>query len=204
MLVLASSSPRRSELLQEWGYEFKVVYAPVAEELEEGISPEEGVKELARRKALSGFEVWQSQERLSQDLILGADTIVVLDNKILGKPTDEKDAERMLQALSGKTHQVMTGIALVSRSENGDVCIETDLAVTIVSFRQLNSREIQAYVATGEPMDKAAAYAIQGGAEEFATRVNGSLTNVIGLPMELLAAKLEARGVFPTGEEKVK
>lgn len=196
--MLASSSPRRSELLQEWGYEFELVHAPVSEELEEGVFPEEGVQELARRKALSGIEAWESQEGSGDHLILGADTIVVLNDIILGKPTDEEDAEAMLKALSGRTHKVMTAIALVSRSEE-DLRIETDVEITSVSFRDLNLQEIADYIATGEPMDKAAAYAIQGGAGEFALEVNGSMTNVIGLPMELLAAKLEERKIFPKG-----
>jgi septum formation protein len=198
MLILASSSPRRIELLREWGYEFKLVYAPVSEELEEGILPEEGVQELAERKALSGFETWQKQEGLAEDLILGADTIVVLEERILGKPADEEDAEAMLRALSGKTHKVMTAIALVSKGEGQDFRIETDMEITIVSFRELSNREIRDYITTGEPMDKAAAYGIQGGAGKFVRKVSGSLTNVIGLPMELLSAKLEVREVFPT------
>jgi septum formation protein len=199
MLILASSSPRRVELLREWGYEFKLVYAPVSEELAEGILPLEGVQELAKRKALSGLDTWQKQEGLTEDLILGADTIVVLEERILGKPVDEEDAEAMLRALSGKTHKVMTAIALVSRCGDQDLRMETDVEVTTVSFRELSNREIRDYVLTGESMDKAAAYGIQGGAKKFVHQVNGSLTNVIGLPRELLATKLKARKVFPLG-----
>lgn len=197
MLVLASSSPRRSELLREWGYEFKIIQAPVSEDLLEGVLPEVGVQDLAKRKALSGYDVWKSQGGCADDLLLGADTIVVLEDKILGKPTDAQDAMSMLESLSGKTHRVMTAIALVSKNDNHDLSIETDVDITTVSFRELSRREIQDYIATGEPMDKAAAYAIQGGAREFASEVNGSLTNVIGLPMELLAKRLEERGITP-------
>lgn len=199
MLVLSSASPRRSELLQEWGYVFTVVQAPVIEDLDEGVLPEEAVQDLARRKALSGYAAWKRQGGAEQDLILGADTIVVLENRILGKPINEEDALQMLTALSGKTHQVMTAITLVNKDKDHVLQVETDFAITTVTFRDVNSREIADYIATGEPMDKAAAYVIQGGAGEFVTEVDGSLTNVIGLPMELLAAKLSARGVFPRG-----
>jgi septum formation protein len=197
MLVLASTSPRRRELLQEWGYTFKLVHAPVSEELPDGILPEAGVQILARRKALSGFKVWQQQSSSTQDVILGADTIVVLENRILGKPADQKDAEKMLRALSGKTHRVMTAIALAGKGADQELWVETDVEITTVSFRELHSQEILAYIATGEPMDKAAAYGIQGEAGKFAADVRGSVTNVIGLPMELLTAKLEKKGVFP-------
>jgi len=197
VLVLASSSPRRSELLQAWGYSFKLIYAPVSEDLPAAIRPEAGVQELARRKAWAGYEAWQGRNGSAHDLILGADTIVVLDNKILGKPADQKDAEEMLKALSSKTHQVMTAIALVGTNANEGISIETGLDITTVTFRQLAVQEILDYIATGEPMDKAAAYGIQGGAGKFVSDVNGSLTNVIGLPMELLTARLSERGIFP-------
>ncbi|RNC29948.1 MAG: Maf-like protein YhdE [Candidatus Dichloromethanomonas elyunquensis] len=198
MLVLASSSPRRKELLQEWGYEFGSVNAPVSEELEEGIVPETGVQELARRKAFAGYEAWRNQDGSIYDMILSADTIVVLDQQIFGKPFDNADAERMLRGLSGKTHKVMTGIALAGLDHRRSIAVKTYVEVTIVSFRNLDSQEILNYIASGEPMDKAAAYGIQGEAGKFAAEVKGSYTNVIGLPMELLSAKLKERGIFPT------
>lgn len=197
MLVLASSSPRRRELLQEWGYDFKLVSTSVSEELEEGIPPAEGVQLLAKRKALSGLELWRETEGSDCDLILGADTIVVIDDMILGKPVDKDDAKKMLRTLSGRVHKVMTGIALVSISVTQSLSIDTGVEISTVSFRDLSILEIEEYIATGEPMDKAAAYAIQGGAEEFVIAVSGSLTNVIGLPKELLTAKLEQKGFFP-------
>ncbi|MGI6451338.1 MAG: Maf family protein [Desulfitobacteriia bacterium] len=201
MLVLASSSPRRSELLREWGYEFSLVSAPVSEELDEEILPEEAVQDLARRKALAGYQVRQKQKGIGRDLILGADTIVVLKDRILGKPRDAEDAEQMLKSLSGKTHQVMTAIALAKGETEKDLNIETAVDITAVTFRDLSLREIRDYIATGEPMDKAAAYAIQGKAGDFAVSIKGSLTNVIGLPMELLTAKLKERGVFPAPQK---
>lgn len=199
MLILASASPRRSDLLRKWGYQFKLVKAPIEENLPEGVIAEIGVQELAKRKALSGFEAWKSMKEAGNDLILSADTIVVLENGIiLGKPEDEEEAEKMLNVLSGKTHRVMTAIALASAdgTEKG-LWVETDVAVTTVSFRELNTQEIKEYIATGEPMDKAAAYGIQGEAGKFVAEIKGSMTNVIGLPMELLTIKLNQRGIYP-------
>lgn len=197
MLVLASASPRRSALLQEWGFDFCRVHAPVAEDLPAGIIPEKGVRELAGRKAFAGYEVWKSGNDPAGDIVLGADTMVVLDRMILGKPRDERDAEKMLLALSGKTHRVMTAIALAGLDNSRNLQIETDVEMTTVSFRNLSRREILDYIASGEPMDKAAAYGIQGEAGKFAIDVQGSFTNVIGLPMELLTRKLKERGIFP-------
>ncbi|NLP43953.1 MAG: septum formation inhibitor Maf [Peptococcaceae bacterium] len=196
MLVLASASPRRRELLRQWGYEFELVNAPVSEDLAEDLSPEEAVQALARRKALTGYKVWNDKGGSPQDLVLAADTIVVLGEKILGKPSDEEDAYTMLKALSGQTHQVMTGIALATEIEN-KVQIESAVDVTTVTFRKINEQEIREYIASGEPMDKAAAYAIQGEGGKFVSGLQGSATNVIGLPMELLVARLEQKGVFP-------
>lgn len=199
MLVLASSSPRRRQLLEEWGYRFQLVESPVSEELPAGIPPEEGVQELARHKARSGFESWTRIFPKAMDTVLGADTIVVLGDRILGKPADEEEAAEMLAALSGRTHRVMTGIALAFKEDEEDKScrIDTGVEITTVVFREITRQEIEDYIATGEPMDKAAAYGIQGEAGKFVSRVEGSLTNVIGLPMELLAEKLKARGIFP-------
>ncbi len=197
MLVLASSSPRRSELLQEWGYKFAHVEAPICEELAAGMRPETAVRGLASQKALAGLKAWQLIKGLSEDLILGADTIVVLHNRIMGKPKDAAEAEEMLQALSGHTHRVMTAIALAEHHPQKNASVWTGLEITAVTFTKLDIRENLDYIATGEPMDKAAAYGIQGEAKKFASEINGSLTNVIGLPMELLAAKLKERGIYP-------
>jgi len=196
MLVLASSSPRRSELLRQWGYRFELVYAPISESLTEGVSPIDGVRNLAERKALSGYQAWKSNGGSPQDLILAADTIVVLGERILGKPGDEKEAFEMLKALSGQTHRVMTGIALATEIDKR-VQIDSAVDVTTVTFREISDQEILDYIASGEPMDKAAAYAIQGEGGKFVIGVQGSVTNVIGLPMELLTDKLSQKGVFP-------
>jgi len=194
MLVLASSSPRRAILLREGGYVFETVKASVSEELVEGIPPKIGVKQLAERKAKAGLTHWIELGGNAQDVVLGADTMVVLDSCILGKPVSEADAEEMLHRLSGRTHSVLTGVALIS----GDGNLVADVVETIVHFRHLGVDEIKAYVASGEPMDKAGAYGIQGGAKRFVTSLQGSLTNVIGLPMEYLSEQLRTWGIEQT------
>lgn len=198
MLVLASSSPRRSELLQEWGYEFVVVQPSVTEEFSPTNLPEDVVRGLAKRKALVGLELWRCQRGLEDDILLSADTIVVLNERIFGKPASEEDAREMLRTLSGRTHKVMTAMALVAVGrDNQNLSIETSLDITTVSFRDISDQEIWDYIATGEPMDKAAGYGIQGQAGKFVAWIEGSLTNVIGLPMELLSVKLQEKNIYP-------
>ena len=194
MLVLASSSPRRATLLREGGYPYAVVNASVTEELPEGILPAAGARQLAIRKAEAGLTRWLEQGGNSQDVVLGADTMVVLDDQILGKPATTIEAETMLTRLSGRTHLVLTGVALISGSGR----LKAEVVKTIVQFHQLGSDEIKAYVAGGEPMDKAGAYGIQGEAGRFVASFQGSLTNVIGLPMEYLSEQLKAWGIEQT------
>jgi septum formation protein len=194
MLVLASSSPRRAMLLREGGYTFETVKAPVLEELPEGLDPKAGVKELAVRKAQAGLTQWLDQGGNLQDVILGADTMVVLDARILGKPETPAEAEEMLQSLSGRTHVVLTGVALISGSGR----LVSDVVETVVRFQELGVQDIKSYVASGEPMDKAGAYGIQGEAGKFVESFEGSLTNVIGLPMEYLSDYLRAWGIEQT------
>jgi septum formation protein len=180
MLVLASQSPRRQELLRNAGVEFMVQAADVNEELWPNEGPEAYVKRLAREKALA---VWQQRtgDRRSGDLVLGADTTVIVDHHILAKPADAEDAKRMLRLLSGRTHEVMTGVCLIGEGLE-DVRIET----TQVTFDELNASDIEMYVAHGEPMDKAGAYAIQGMASRWIPRIEGCYFNVVGLPMPLV------------------
>lgn len=192
MLVLASASPRRALLLEEGGYNFVTVKADVSEELPQGIRPEDGVKALALRKALAGLDAWLAAGGSPEDVILGADTIVALDTQILGKPTDEVDAEKMLLQLSGRQHEVYTGVALVTGTGRQQ---ENHAIQTNVYFRPIAREDIRAYIATGEPMDKAGAYAIQGGAGQFVDHFEGSLSNVIGLPMEYVSEQLKAWGI---------
>jgi len=174
MLILASQSPRRSELLQQAGIQFISRPTNVDETVLAGESPESYVKRVAEEKATA-------VDAGPADIVLGADTVVVIDGQILGKPRDESDALRMLEALAGREHTVLTGICLRRSTET-----ILDVAETRVWFLQLTQRELQEYVATGEPMDKAGAYAIQGLASKFIRQIEGSYTNVVGLPIELV------------------
>ena len=194
MLVLASSSPRRAMLLDEGGYTCTVVKASVSEVLPEGMPPETGVRQLAVRKAKAGLTHWLELGGDKLDVVLGSDTMVVLDYQILGKPETPVEAEEMLQRLSGRTHVVLTGVALM----DGSGRLVVDAVETVVRFYELDADEIKAYVASGEPMDKAGAYGIQGEAGRFVASIQGSLTNVIGLPMEYLTEQLKAWGIEQT------
>ena len=178
-VILASGSPRRRELLMEMGIEFEID-VPDVDETVSGM-PENMVKELAERKGRA------VAEKRSEGLIVAADTLVALDGRALGKPTDDGDAKRMLRLLSGRTHDVFTGVCVIDAA-TGKIMV--DAAGTGVRFREISEEEIEAYVATGEPRDKAGAYAIQGGAGAFVEGYEGSRTNVIGLPVELLGDML--------------
>lgn len=170
-LVLASQSPRRSELLTVAGIPFTVRVRPVEEIRAPGEAPDAYVRRLAKAKADAS---WEDRE----EIVLGADTVVVLDQEVLEKPRDADDARRMLNLLSGREHQVITGICL--RHPRG---YEVDAVSTSVRFLPLSPQEIDAYVASREPMDKAGAYAIQGLASKFVDRIDGCFFNVVGLPV---------------------
>ena len=179
MLILASASPRRAELLRSAGIPFLARPAAGVDETPlEGESPEACAVRLAEAKA-------RAVNAGAGEIVLGADTIVVVDGLILGKPTDDTDAARMLEALSGRRHQVITGICLRADAET-----VRDFAVTEVWFAPLSARDIANYVATGEPHDKAGGYAIQGVASRFIERIEGNYQNVVGLPVELVWRKL--------------
>jgi septum formation protein len=185
-LVLASASPRRSQLMQEIGLKFDVIPSQVAEG---GISagrPEELVMLLAHAKAAD------VAKRLKAGIVIGADTIVVADGQVLGKPVDSADAAKMLRALSGREHQVYSGVALIDAGSGRSL---TDYEVTAVRFRQLSEASIERYVATGEPMDKAGAYAIQGLGSLLVTGIRGDYNCVVGLPLGKLAIMLSEFGV---------
>jgi len=186
MLILASASPRRRELLGSLDVPFEVDPAEADETLPDGMEPREAAALLARRKA---HEV---ALRRPEDWVLGADTIVVLGQEIMGKPADEADAVRMLRALSGREHLVITGVCLLNRDRGIERC---DAVETKVRFRELSEAEITGYVQTGEPMDKAGAYAIQGGAAGFVEAVEGSYSNVVGLPLERVGELLREEGL---------
>jgi septum formation protein len=173
-LILASRSPRRAELLKAAGFAFTVRVADIDETPRKDESPPDYVLRLAHEKA-------HAVPRAADEVILAADTTVVLNSEILGKPTDHADATRMLTALAGRRHEVITGICLLHNNH-----VITDLATTAVWFAPLTPEEIAEYVASGEPMDKAGAYAIQGLASRFVQRIDGEYSNVVGLPVSLV------------------
>ena len=187
MLVLASASPRRRELLAQAGFAFNVRPAQVPEDPRAGEDPIAYVTRLAREKAEAVLREISFEESAPSQVVLGADTTVTLDNHILGKPADASDAARMLRLLSGRTHLVMTGVAVVT-----PLSAEVAAEVTAVRFLTLSDREIEDYIATGEPMDKAGAYAIQGRAARWIPRIEGCYFNVVGLPLALVASMLES------------
>jgi septum formation protein len=188
MLILASASPRRRELLTQAGFTFQVHPAHISEDLKQGEDPIAYVVRLAREKAQTVFaELSASSGSADNIVVLGADTTVTFDNHILGKPEDFADAARMLRLLSGRTHRVITGVAVVT-AERTEVAAE----VTGVTFLTLSDEEIGAYIATDEPMDKAGAYAIQGRAARWIPRIQGDYSNVVGLPLALVATMLES------------
>jgi septum formation protein len=181
MIVLASASPRRQELLRNAGIRFTVKPADIDEASMAGESPRVCAERLAREKALAVFR------NEPQSYVLGADTIVVVDDAMLGKPRDAEDAARMLRLLSGRTHVVITGVCLVgpgTRGQgSGDSNAQTTSESTLVAMCEISDEEIWDYVATGEPMDKAGAYAIQGIASRWIPRIEGDYGNVVGLPV---------------------
>jgi septum formation protein len=186
-LILASASPRRRELLTQAGYVFEVRPAHVNEDLQPGEDAIAYVVRLAREKALAVLAQMSSEGPAPpQVVVLGADTTVTLDNHILAKPEDAADAARMLRMLSGRTHRVITGVAIATAKG-----VEVAAEVTGVQFRTMSEEEIAAYVASGEPMDKAGAYGIQGLAAKWIPRVEGCYFNVVGLPLALVATMLE-------------
>ncbi|HLV87266.1 MAG TPA: Maf family protein [Candidatus Sulfotelmatobacter sp.] len=216
MLVLASASPRRQELLRNAGISFVVQPADVDESALAGESARECAERLAREKAL---KVWRERPG---DQVLGADTIVVVDGRLLGKPVDAADAARMLRMLSGRVHEVITGVCLVAgvaggqwsggretrprgqfhdsgaeirgrETKNCEIRIASE--TTLVTMTAISESEIKTYVATGEPMDKAGAYAIQGMASRWIPRIEGDYSNVVGLPVALVYRMLRGTPV---------
>jgi septum formation protein len=178
-LLLASASPRRAELLHAAGFEFDVLPAHVDESIHPGETAERYVRRIAAAKA--GAVLDAAGDRV----VLAADTTVAIDGHILGKPVDEGDAARMLRLLSGRRHQVLTAVTLARRER-----LLTQVAVTDVDVAPLSDEEIAWYIASGEPFDKAGAYAVQGLAGRFVVRIDGSYSNVVGLPVALVYAML--------------
>lgn len=177
-IILASGSPRRRELLSQIGIDFKVIVSDVDETIEDGTLPQDAVKMLSLKKAEAVY-VEQKDKSLP---IIAADTVVVLGEKILGKPVDEEDAEKMLADLSGKVHKVMTGVTIIKNHERISFVTESD-----VKFYTLTQEDIQKYIKTGEPMDKAGAYGIQGRGAVLVEWIHGDYFNIVGLPIAQVA-----------------
>jgi septum formation protein len=205
-LILASSSPRRQELLREIGIPFQAHAANINEDQSAGETPIAYALRLAREKAQA------IAAQYPQSYVLGADTIVVIDGEVLGKPVDHADAARILRRLSGRSHEVTTAVSLIAPSTISHstapsrtiapftvaqgTLAETRASTTKVYFREIAEAEIQEYVAGGEPMDKAGAYAIQGGASRWTDRIEGEFSNVVGLPLSLVTEMLKIAGLM--------
>lgn len=177
-ILLASKSPRRAEILTAVGWEFEAIAADIDETRLAGEAAVSHVERLARTKAET------IAKKFTERLVIGADTIVVIDGEILGQPRDDLDARRMLQMLQGKWHDVLTGVALVRAGETAQVLV--DHATTRVLFAEMSAKEIDWYISTGEPKGKAGAYGIQGSAALFIKEIQGEYFNVVGLPVRLV------------------
>jgi septum formation protein len=191
-IVLASGSPRRLELLTNLGLNFEVIASQVEETVPPGITPEELVRTLAGEKA---HDVLKRLSKEQDTVVIGADTMVVLDGELIGKPEDEEDAKRMLRRLSARTHTVFTGVVVLKQQKHDDLKTFEHVESSLVTFRKLDETEITAYVATREPLDKAGAYALQGVGAALVARVEGCYTNIIGLPVPNIVSMLRQAGV---------
>lgn len=186
-VILASKSPRRKELLEQIGLSFEVLVSDSDENLDIDI-PEEFVKELSRIKSKAVMDLMDGIDE--NTLIIGADTIVVYDGKILGKPKDEEDAFCMLKMLSDNEHEVITGVTLLSK-KNGKIDMDTFFEKTKVFTYKMSDSEIKEYIATKEPMDKAGSYGIQGIGGKFIKKIDGDYNNVVGLPVSRIYQKIK-------------
>ena len=186
MLILASASPRRQELLRNAGIPFTVQASNIREAVHDGEAPKACAERLAREKAI---DVARNRP---DDMVLGADTIVVVDGDVLGKPASAPDAVRMLKRLAGRSHQVITGVCLISAGGIQEVGSES----TLVAMSAVSESDIQSYVESGEPMDKAGAYAIQGIASRWISRIEGDYFNVVGLPVALVWRMLRGKAAL--------
>lgn len=197
-VILASGSPRRRNLLTTLGIKFEVMTSDVDETIIGDPSPRKYVTELSVKKAeavLERLALSMDPSRSEKILVLAADTVVAMDSHILGKPQDKADAKDMLERLSGRSHKVFTGVAVIAVETDGSKSIQTDLDVSDVYFRSLSPKEISAYIQTGEPMDVAGSYALQGIASCFVERISGCVTNIIGLPVPKVVSLLRSNGL---------
>lgn len=193
-LFLASTSPRRQELIQRLGLPVEVVTNKAEEIIDPSWTPNEAVEQLSKVKARVAYELKMQQTPNLEGILIGADTIVVLDNLILGKPTNEAHAKEMLTALQGRAHRVITGVTLIHLT-NGEE--RTFHQQTKVWMKALNENELDMYIATGEPMDKAGSYGIQGMGALFIEKIEGDYYSVMGLPLNLIYQQLLVIGVNP-------
>ena len=180
-IILASKSPRRKEILETMGVEFEIDVADVDESVDESLSPLEAVCEISKRKAEA-----VSQRHTEEKIIISADTVVVIDGRIIGKPKDKEDAFNILKGLSGKTHEVYTGFTIFGNGKS-----KTDYEVTKVHFKELCDEDIKRYIETGEPMDKAGAYGIQQKGNLFVEYIHGDYYNVVGFPISKICVTIK-------------
>ncbi len=192
-LILASESPRRRQLLEEVGFQLTVHPTKISENLEKNLKIDDQIIDLARRKARAAISELKKDDKFQNRpaLILAADTMVIHSDTPLGKPRDENDALTILRRLSGSEHFVKTAFAIINNLSQIEI---THIEQTKVLFRKLTDAEIRSYIATGEPLDKAGAYGIQGLGGDFVLRYEGSLSNVIGLPVEIVLELLTKNG----------
>lgn len=181
-IILASKSPRRRDILEIMGVDFEVDVADVDESVDKGLSPVEAVCEISKRKAKAVAERHENEDCI----IISADTVVVIDGKIIGKPKDKEDAFNIIKSLSAKTHEVYTGFTVRGRGKT-----KTDFEVTKVHFRELYDDDIRRYIATGEPMDKAGAYGIQQKGNLFVEYIHGDYYNVVGFPISKICVTIK-------------
>lgn len=207
-IVLASASPRRVELLNNLGLVFETVASGIEEDIPPLKTASETVIELARQKARHVLAELEKKENASPKsassergklIVLGADTTVVLDNRMIGKPESKEEAVETLRALSARRHDVFTGVCLLLKNPDGTVSEVSSFEMTHVFFRKLQDSEIEAYVETGEPMDKAGAYALQGIGAAFVQKIDGCFTNVIGLPIPLVVSMFRRANISVLG-----
>lgn len=185
-IILASKSPRRKQLLEKAGLKFKVVESNYEEKIDSKLNPHQLVKKLSLEKAKAVAQKYRNA------IIIGADTIIVCEGKIMGKPKDEKDARKILNFISDKTHLIVTGFTIIDGESQK---IITKSEETKIKMRKISKSEIDSYIKTKEPFDKAGAYAIQGKAREFIEKIDGDLENAIGLPVDSLLKELKLLGV---------
>ncbi|KXG77440.1 Septum formation protein Maf [Fervidicola ferrireducens] len=183
---MASASPRRQKLLKQIGLDFEIIPSSIDETVPPGVAPDVAAVKLAENKAID------VARRLKDGIVIAADTVVALDDSILGKPKDEEEARKMLERLSGRWHRVFTGIAVIDSSSSKKV---TDYEESRVKFKNLSSVEIENYIRTGEPMDKAGAYGIQGKGALLVEKIEGCYYNIVGLPLFRLSLVLSHFGV---------